>query len=185
MKDLLEVLEKYPLGVILLAGIVFSALYILKVIIDKHVADTVALINKPLELALTRRSSFEEKVLSDRYARIIDLTSRLQSVTTNLNRKHNGEAVAADFLKGKEVVPLTAIFEDLAVYRLVLTERFYDLINAKAKLALRIANASDTEWETLGEAWLQQDDELRRAVDAEFGLSKITWGLADTPATRA
>lgn len=178
MSDLLQWLKDYSAGTVAVIVIGAAALYVIKLIVDKSVGDAVGLRTKALELAISRRSTFEEKVLVDRYEKILELASRLQRVTTNLNRVRQQRNVPVDFIKDGDIASLTDIFEDLQVYRIALTDRFHDLLHAKAKLALQLANAKDDEWKTVGAASLALDQKLREAVDHEFGLSKITWQQA-------
>ena len=176
MPEILEWLQRYSAGTVALLALAAATLYVMKLIVDKSVNNAVDRRNKLLELAISRRSTFEEKILTDRYTKIIDLTTRLQWVSANLKRRRAGHDVPTDFIKGKDIVPLTEIFQDLQIHRLVLTERFYDLLYRRALLALELANAQDSStWEQRTTEWRQLDDELRQAVDKEFNISNISW----------
>jgi len=100
---------------------------------------------------------------------------RLERVMTNLNRVRHGQQVQG-FMKQNEIVPLTEIFEDLEIHRLVLGEDFYRLFSKQARLALRAANArSPEDWAESGEEWDRLREEIRSAVEAVFGISQIRW----------
>jgi hypothetical protein len=132
--------------------------------------------SKIFEKLLERRSAFEDKVLSDRFALITGLSARLERVMTNLNRLRSGQQPPDGFMRQNEIVPLTEIFEDVTVHRLVLGEDFYGLFSRQAQLALKAANvASSEEWRSSGEEWARLREELRLAAEAAFGISKIHW----------
>jgi hypothetical protein len=130
-------------------------------------------------LRLGRRSTFEERVLTDRYEAFVDLTSRLQHIATDINRLRNGHQAVDDFMKDNEVVPLTAVYEDLNIRRLLLGDKRHDLLREAARIALSMANyhqLSSEEYDelvvALGNVF---DHQLRMAAEEEFGMSKIHW----------
>lgn len=95
---------------------------------------------------------------------------------TNLNRLRSGQSPPDGFKKQNEIVPLTEIFEDVIIHRLVLGEDFHGLFLKQAKLALKAARASSSEdWHKSGEEWTQLREEMRIAAEAAFGISKIHW----------
>ncbi|SNT12081.1 hypothetical protein SAMN05446037_10423 [Anaerovirgula multivorans] len=125
---------------------------------------------------LSRRSSFEEKVLLDRFTLIINFTSRLERLMTNLNRLHSGHTVSDGFIVAGEMIPLTEIFEDLEQSRIVLTEDFHEIFLKQAKLALRAANTKDDlEWKNICAEWTKFNEALRINVEKVFKISEIKW----------
>ena len=129
---------------------------------------------KAIELRITRRSAFEDKVLADRYAMVMNLAARLELVVTNtLNRRRSQQAVPDGFQVGNEIVPLTEIFEELLIQRLTLGEEFHRVLVWKANLALAMANASDPELQALQKKWAACHDDLRRVTDQAFAISQI------------
>ncbi len=128
---------------------------------------------KAIELRITRRSAFEDKVLADRYAMVMNLAARLERVATILNRRRSQRAVPDGFQVGNEIVPLTEIFEELLIQRLTLGEEFHRVLVWKANLALAMANASDPELQALQKKWAACHDDLRRVTDQAFAISQI------------
>lgn len=176
MIEILSWLKDYSPTVVLLLAVGSAVLFILKLSVEKSIAASFETYAKKLELRLERRSAFEEKVLIDRFTLVTSLSARLEKVTTNLNRLRSGQPIPEGFMKQKEIVPLTEIFEDLSIHRLILTEDFYELLSKKAQLALRAANARDSqEWDEVGKEWIRLREEIRLAVEKAFGISKIHW----------
>ena len=152
-------------------------LFVTKLIVEKSIASEFDAKSKAVfETLLKRRSAFEEKVLSDRFALITGLSARLERVMTNLNRLRSGQPAPDGFMKQNEIVPLTEIFEDLEIHRLVLGEDFYRLFGEQAQLALQVANLRSSEdLAKSGEEWTRLREEIRLAAEAAFGISKIRW----------
>ena len=165
--------DELSLGVLLLA--LWSAtIYIIRSIVDKSIDAKFEAYSKRFETRL----DFEQKILSERYTLIMELSRRLEKVMTNLNRKRTNMPIPDGFITAtNEIVPLTEIFEDLEINRLALTERFYLLFTEQAKLALRAANAVDSEWQEIFEDWANLRAEIRAATDEVFALSKIKMQL--------
>jgi len=79
-------------------------------------------------------------------------------------------------MKQNEIVPLTEIFEDLSVHRLVLGEEFHGLFLKQAQLMLRAANVSSKEdWNAISQEWGLTWEGIRREAEATFSISKIAW----------
>ena len=176
MSEVLEWLKDYSPGVVLLMALGAALVFVIKLIVEKSVESTFDARTKQLEKALERRSTFEEKLLSDRFSLIAAFASRLERVMTNLNRLRSGRAAPDGFMKQHEIVPLTEIFEDLNVHRLVLGEVFHGLFLNQAQLALRAANTSSDEgWKALAEEWIGVQEAIRREAEAAFGISGIKW----------
>lgn len=176
MAEILSWLKDYSPAMVLLLALGASILFVLKLTVEKSIAANFDAHTKKIELHLARRSSFEEKVLTERFALVTSLSARLEKVMTNLNRIRSGQPVPAGFMKQNEIVPLTKIFEELSVHRLVLTEDFHGLFWKKAQLALKAANAQNAEeWQKIGDEWLRLQEEVRVVAEAAFGISKIRW----------
>ena len=122
MKDLLDWLTQYSPPVVLLIALGAAFLWVAKVILERSIASGFDAQSKRLEMALTRRSAFEEKVLLERFERINGFNEKLMRVMTNLNRMRSGQSAPENFISHNEVVPLTEIFEDLEIHRLLLGE---------------------------------------------------------------
>jgi len=165
MAEILKWLQSYSPGVVLLLALGAALLYIMKLIVDRSI-----------ESSLKRRSTFEEKVLTERFSLITAFSSRFQKVMTNLNRVRSGHPVPDGFMKQNEIVPLTEIFEDLSVHRLVLGEEFHGLFLKQAQLMLRAANVSSKEdWNAISQEWGLTWEGIRREAEATFSISKIAW----------
>lgn len=176
MSEVLDWLKEYSPAAVLLIAVVAAAIFFLKLVVEKTIAigfDTQA---KLMEMLLQRRSAFEEKVLADRFALITGLSARLEKVMTNLNRIRSGQPFPDGFMQQNEVVPLTEIFEDLSVHRLILGEDFHDLFWRKSQLALKAANTLEPqEWADVGKDWIRLQQEIRVAAEGSFGISRIRW----------
>src|SRR5918992_5048596 len=154
MAQLLDWLTKYSPEVVVLIAFGAALLFVMKLIVEKSIASEFDAKSKVFEALLERRSAFEEKVLSDRFALISGLSARLERVMTNLNRLRSGQPAPDGFMKQNEIVPLTEIFEDVSIHRLVLGEDFYRLFSKQAEFALKAANLSSSEdWRETGEEW--------------------------------
>lgn len=178
MTQLLDWLTKYSPAVVLLLAFGAGLLFVTKLIVERSIASEFDEKSKVFEALLKRRSAFEEKVLSDRFALITGLSMRLERVMTNLNRLRSGQAAPDGFMKQNEIVPLTEIFEDVEIHRLVLGEDFHSLFSKQAQLALRIANVSRSspeDWRKGAEEWGRLRQEIRSMAEAAFGISKIHW----------
>jgi hypothetical protein len=176
MTQLLDWLTKYSPAVVLLIALGAAMLFVTKLIVEKSVAYEFDTKSKIFEKLLERRSAFEDRVLSDRFALITGLSARLERVMTTLNRARSGQQAPNGFMSNNEIVPLTEVFEDLEVHRLVLGEDFYGLFSSQAELALKAANLSSLEdWRNSGQEWARGREELRLAAEAAFGISKIHW----------
>jgi hypothetical protein len=176
MTQLLDWLTKYSPAVVLLIAFGAAMLFVTKLIVEKSVAYEFDTKSKVFEKLLERRSAFEDKVLSDRFALITGLSARLERVMTNLNRVRSGQQAPDGFMRENEIIPLTEIFEDLEIHRLVLGDDFYRIFSTQALLALKAANLSSSEdWRDSGQEWARGREELRGAAEAAFGISKIRW----------
>src|SRR5207249_4758964 len=168
MTELLEWLAKYSPAVVVLLALGAALLFVIKLIVEKSIASEFDAKSKMFEAVLKRRSAFEEKVLSDRFALITGLAARLERVMT-------GYPTPNGFVKQNEIIPLTEIFEDVKIHRLVLGDDFYTLFLKQAEVVLEAANAPSFEDWRSGKEWAQLQEQTRLTAEAAFGLSKIRW----------
>jgi hypothetical protein len=176
MSEILEWVTRYSPPVILLLAAGAAVVYVLEHATEQAIKTQFDRYSKEMELRLKRRSDFEQKILLDRYELVTGLAVRLGRVTTDLNRARHGTVVEGLF-RDNDIVPLTSVFEELAVKRFLLTERFHAIFQKQAHTVLRIANAKDdAERGQLEATYVQGLDELNRAVNQDFGLEKISWG---------
>src|SRR5262245_8473432 len=113
MEAILKWLSAYSLPVVILLAIGAAFLFVFQKIAEKAVAQAFDRHAKALELRLTRRSAFEEKLLTDRYLALVELNGRLGQFLTTINRIRSGQPAPKGFYAEghrREVVPLTAIF---------------------------------------------------------------------------
>ena len=173
MGDLLEWIGDYPAGVVVLIALCAALLYLVKLIVERGVTAGFDQRAKVWETRVERRSAFEEKVLLDRFELVSALSSRLERIMTDLNRVRHGKAPSTEnFLVDDELVPLTEVFEDLQVHRLVLGERFHTILYAMAQLALRAGTVDDAALRT---EWASARTALFDAGEDTFGISQITF----------
>ena len=131
--------------------------------------------SKELELKLERRSEFEQQILLERYKLVCEFAQRLSQITTDLNRAYHGKKVEGLF-DGNEVVPLTAVFEDLAAKKFQLSEQFHRYFYRQAQVVLSLANLEDKESRRDTESkYLQNLAQLTEMANAEFGTDKVSW----------
>jgi hypothetical protein len=151
---------------------------------------------KELDLALERRSTFENKVLTDRYEHALDLIRRLDVVVITYNRIRSGQRPPEGFLAQEsptpggevhcgEIVPLTDIYRDLSIDQLLFGESLHAVLRDRADLAYTAGilalcqPISDQEWkEGVERPWLELNEQLRIELDAQFGLSQIRWDVS-------
>ncbi|WP_152663144.1 hypothetical protein [Arsukibacterium ikkense] len=178
MTQLLDWLTHYSPLVVLLLAVAAALLFLIKLIVEKSIAAEFEHKAKVFELLLTRRSAFEEKVLLDRFALVTGFSSQLELVMTQLNRIRSGQPVPDGFMTQQEIVPLTQVFIDLEVQRLLLGEDFHRVFTQQALLALssaNIAKANKEAWCQAGEQWGLLRQELRQTLEAAFSVSNIRW----------
>ena len=97
MDAILKWLSAYSLPVVILLAIGGAFLFVFQKIAEKAVAQAFDRHAKALELRLTRRSAFEEKLLTDRYAALVELNGRLDQFMTILNRIRSGQPAPEGF----------------------------------------------------------------------------------------
>jgi hypothetical protein len=129
---------------------------------------------RSVENTSKRESTFEEKVLSERFSLVAALSSRLQKVATTLNRLRHGQEAPDGFMRQNEIVPLTEIFEDLNAHRFVLGTSLHSLFLEQAQLLLRLANtASHDDRQKIAEEWTRNLEVIHRESNTALGVGKI------------
>ena len=124
---------------------------------------------------LERRSEFDQYLLMERYKLISEFSYRLSRITTDLNRARHGQEVEGLF-KDTEIVPLTAVYEDLAARSFQLSDKFHKFFFDQAGVVLQIAQAStDKSRERMQRQYVENLQRLTKMVNAEFGTEKISW----------
>jgi hypothetical protein len=91
--SILEWFEEYSFGIVLLLVLASALIYVIRIVVEKAVNARFDKYSTELALSLGRRSNFEERVLVDRYSAFTDLTTRLETIATEINRlTHGGTA---------------------------------------------------------------------------------------------
>jgi hypothetical protein len=183
MNEILKWLGEYSLPVVILIGIGGGFLFVFQKAAEKAVAQAFDRHAKALELRLARRSAFEEKLLTDRYAALVELNGRLDQFMTILNRIRSGQPAPKGFYAtsrrdgSREIVPLTAIYEQIEAKRLTLAEEFHELLYEKARLALQAAQLGpDPEaWDAHAQKWVDVQQRIYQSARKVFMLDEIKW----------
>lgn len=165
MAEILAWLEQYSAGAVVLIALGAALLYLVKLLIEKTIDNS-----------LKRRSAFEEKVLTDRFTLIASFSTRMHKVTTALNRIRAGQPAPDGFLVHGEIVPLTEIYEDISASKLVLGETFHSMHLDKTHAMLRLANAPDDDaWNAAIAELAAIENTLLAEAERVFGISRIAW----------
>jgi hypothetical protein len=142
---------------------------------------------KKIEAIVQQRSRFEEKVLTDKYTLLLDISVRLERVMSNLYRWRVGQSVPEAFfagtednarLTGKDVLPLSKICEDLQANKLLLGNGLFQLLWAQAQIAGAANNVAFDDaaaWEQKWNEWDNGREKISKAADESFGISLIRW----------
>lgn len=128
-----------------------------------------------IKTAIARRSDFEKQILLDQYKMVVDLETDIMTISTNLNRLRSGAQVP-EFIVGGDIVPLTRVFEQLAINRWLLRDQFYSLLLRQAQLLLAIANEREPgSLRNLMGEWERSVTNFSEVMDRVFKISRITW----------
>lgn len=172
--DILDWLGSYSGPVLILIVLGAGFLFVARTVVERGVDAGISTRAEKWRLELGRRSEFEERVLTDRYVAFQDLFARLQGISTTLNRIAHGQAPPdgffVDLASGREVVPLTAVFDDLSTREPILGSRLHSALQGTAQAALTLANRAGES-----QGWESAKAALLAAAEHEFGLSKIKW----------
>jgi hypothetical protein len=175
MEEILKWLSTYslPITILIVLGAVF--IYFIKMVTEKAISNEFERRKKVLELELERRSSFEEKILLDRYALIRELQTKIGNVTTNINRIRNGGKIEG-FIVNNDIVPLTEIFELLAVNKYLITKEFHDIFWQQSQIALGLVNEKDiNKLKQLEANYVELMERFYQEMNNMFDLDKIKW----------
>lgn len=175
MEVILEWAKDYSAPVVLLLAFGAALLFVFQRLAEKSVESMFERRNQRIELLLRRRSSFEEKVLTDRYSAVAELALRLGKIGADLNRLHHGKDVPG-LLDGDEIVPLTEVYIDLEARRFLLGESFHALLREQARCLLHMANVRDEAAKVqVSQDYLAACAHLREEMNRNFGLDSIAW----------
>jgi hypothetical protein len=144
-------------------------IFVFKIVVERAIDARFAEQTKVLELRLQRRSSFEERVLLDRYQLVIQFSNRLEDIRHNIARMRSGSPPTTGFKVGSDIPSLTAIHGELRVNRSILSEELFDILRKKEELAWDAANGA----EGVFERWEALDALQRSAMEKMFQLSSI------------
>lgn len=173
MSDILQWLGEYSLPVVALILLGAALLYLLKLVTEKAIAHQFDHYSRSIELQLQRRSNFEERILLDRYALLRELYAKTNAVLTNVNRMRSGTRIEG-FERDGDIVPLTEIFEAMAVNRYLIPSPLHDVLHKLANLALELANArSEEDYLATARTTLETREEFDRLMTQEFRLNQI------------
>lgn len=174
MTDLLEWLGRYSPGVVALLAMAAAALFVLKLGVERGIQAGFEAQAKAAELSLTRRSAFEERILTERYSLVTGFAARLERLATQLNRIRDGQPAPEGFYRGNELVPLTDLLAELSIHRLVLGEAFFDALNRQALLVPEMVSAAPgSQLDRVGASWLAARDQVRALAEEQFRIGSI------------
>ena len=176
MTELIQWFSAYSPAVALMVAAGAGLVFFLKTATEKAIASQFDRYSKEIELRLEMRSSFEEKILLDRYTVLRDLQGRIGRVMTDLNRLRHGTVVEG-LMRGNDIVPLTEVFELLAVNKYLITKSFHKILWDQSQLLIRMANAKDDNMEVarLQGEYVRLLDEFYKAMNDVFGIDRISW----------
>ncbi|WP_114748911.1 hypothetical protein [Pleomorphovibrio marinus] len=173
MEDILNWVSTYSPPIILLIALGASLIYIIKQVTEKAINHQFDKYKKEVELKLERRSSFEERVLIDRYTLIKEIQTKLGSIATNLNRIKSGQKIDG-FIVNSDIVPLTEVLETLTVNKYVITVKFHQLFWEQSQLLIKLANAKDSNnMAMLTSEYQKLMDRFYHEMNEMFNIDKI------------
>lgn len=175
MEEILKWLSTYSLPIVflILMGAVF--IYLVKMVTEKAISNEFDRHKKVIELELERRSSFEEKILLDRYSIICELQTKIGNVMTNIKRIKHGVKIEG-FIVNNDIVPLTAVFELLAANKYLITKKFHDIFWQQSQTAMGFANEKDElNLKQLEAKYLELLEKFYKEMNDMFDLEKIKW----------
>ena len=175
MESLIEWAAQYSAPILVLLCIGAAMIYVLKLVTERTLEAKFSQMRKYIELSLERRSGFEQQVLLERYQIIGDMLARLSRITTDLNRRRMGQHVQG-LIHERDVVPLTAVFEDLHAKSHQLSRAAHGLLYEQAQTVLMLANvSSDDEFNSFTAQYQQNHSRLMELINEEFGTTAIKW----------
>jgi len=94
---------------------------------------------------------------------------------TDLNRLRHETSVEG-LIRNHDIVPLTEVFELLAVNKYLITERFHKILWDQSQILIRIANAKDPKTVAALQAeYIKLLESFYEVMNDVFGIDKITW----------
>jgi hypothetical protein len=176
MEDLVKWLQLY--SPVVTGGLAVGAglLFVMKVVIERAVEAQFMRLQKEIELRLERRSRFEERVLTDRYAAAGKAFAQIQKVATDVNRHLHGQHVEGLFREGKELAPLTSVYETLDAERYLLGDELVTNLEHQAAAILSLASAHTPEQvQETAARYARLRGEFNQEMKRTFGIDKIAW----------
>lgn len=173
MSEILNWLGTYSWPVVLLICIGGALLFCFKLITEKAILREMDRYARQVELALQRRSNFEERILIERYAVLRDLNSRLMKIVTDINRVHHGQQVENLFV-GHDMVPLTEVFKLIDLNRYLIPPPFHVILEKQSQVALEFYKSRDPLSQQSAATTIQSlREEFNGKMEEYFGLSGI------------
>ena len=174
MQEILKWLSEYSPAVVLLLVFGSALAFVLKLVTEKAISGEFDRYKREIELKLQTRSNFEERILIDRYTIIRDLEARIGRVATDLNRRRRGMTVKG-LINAGDIVPLTEVFDLLALNRYLITETFHRLLLNQSQALINMANEADPEkLRGIDAQYLELLNDFHKAIDEMFGIEKIS-----------
>lgn len=175
MEEILKWLSTYSLPIVFLIILGAVFIYLVKMVTEKAITNEFDRHKKVIELELERRSSFEEKILLDRYSIIRELQTKIGNIMTNINRIRHGVKIDG-FIVNNDIVPLTEVFELLAVNKYLITKKFHDIFWQQSQIALSLANEKDgLHLKQLEAKYIELLENFYKEMNEMFDLEKIKW----------
>ena len=175
MEEILKWLSNYSLPIVFLIILGAVFIYLIKMVTEKTISNEFDRHKKIIELDLERRSSFEEKILLERYTAIRELQTKIGNVMTNANRIRHGVKVDG-FIVNNDIVPLTEVFEQLAVDKYLITKSFHDIFWQQSQIAIRLVNEKDgLQFKQLEAKYIDLLEQFYKEMNEMFDLEKIKW----------
>lgn len=173
MEEIIKWLSTYsfPIVLLILTGTIF--IYLMKMVTEKIISNEFDRHKKAMELDLQRQSSFEEKILLDRYSIIRELQTKIGNVMTNLKRRRHGTEIEG-FIVNSDIIPLTEIFEILAVNKYLITKDFHDIFWQQSQIAIQFANENNEFClKQLEDKYLELLEQFYKKMNDMFDIEKI------------
>ncbi|WP_217915084.1 hypothetical protein [Miltoncostaea marina] len=169
MGEIVSWLRGYSKPVAILLVIAAAALFVVRAVVEETVRSEFEAERTERELRLTRRSGFEDRLLTRRFNLVAGLSGRLGRVATDINRQHAGR------VPSRAIEPrLTAVYEDLTSERVVLGDQFHALLRTMADDVMSLWRAPTPEAaDRRSRRIMIVDSQLRDAVEETFRVSEI------------
>ncbi len=117
-------------------------------------------------------SRWKETGRAEKLRVVMDLFAHFEDVRINYERIREGKPIDPKFeIRGSETVALTNILRDLRIYRPLMSETFYELMNQRLQIAGDLAigiTKDDLAWRSAIEKWEESGTALREAIERDF-----------------